>query len=140
MPELVATYSTALLALAVLATALAVQSWIAGLYKNGIGAQAPGVPVTGDISDKTFRIVRVHMNGIENASALFAASLLAMIAGAHVTTLTILVVATVVLRLAYWPIYTMRIGKDGGGLRSNTHVLSVSLNIAIGLLAIWALL
>ncbi|MFT4716126.1 MAG: putative MAPEG superfamily protein [Paracoccaceae bacterium] len=140
MPELVATYQTALLALAVLALALVVQSFISGLVKNGIKAQPSGVPVTGDISDSTFRIVRTHMNGIENASALFAASLLAMIAGADAQWITWLVLAAVALRLVYWPLYVFRIGKDGAGLRTFTHVIALVVNIVIAVWAVAALM
>lgn len=140
MPDLVSTYQTALLALGVLSLALVVQSFISGLVKNGIKAQPSGIPVAGDINDQTFRIVRTHMNGVENFSALFAASFLAMLAGANPTWLTYLVVATVALRLIYWPIYYMRIGKDDGGLRSIVHVIALVGNIAIAIMALFTLM
>jgi len=140
MPDLVAAYQTAFLALGVFTLALVVQSFIAGLVKNGIKAQPAGIAVAGDISDQTFRIVRTHMNGIENYSAFFAASLIAMLAGANATWLTWLILASVALRLLYWPVYVFRIGKDGGGLRSNMHVAALILNMAIAVMALLALL
>ncbi len=140
MQELITTYQTALLALGVLSLAVVVQSFIAGLVKNGISGQPAGVDVTGDISDRTFRIARTHLNSIENFSALFAASVLAMMAGANAQWLTWLVLAAVGLRLIYWPIYYARFGKDGGGLRSFVHVFALVANMGIAALAIWALL
>jgi len=140
MSELVVTYNTVVLALAVLTLVLVVQSFISGLVKNGIKGQPAGVAVAGDISDQTFRIARVHLNGVENFSALFAATLLAMMVGVGVQVLTWLVLIAVGLRIIYWPIYVFRIGKDDGGLRSIVHVLVLVLNIAIALMAVLALI
>lgn len=140
MENLVATYPTALLALAVLSFILILQGFIAGGYKNGVKAQSSGFPVEGTMDDLVFRIVRTHMNGVENFSAFFAASLLAMIAGAGATWLTWLIVATVVLRVIYWVLYYARIGGDNGGIRSITHVITLVLNLIIAGMAIAALL
>lgn len=140
MQDLIATYQTALLALGTLTLAIVIQSFIAGLFKNGIGGQPAGVDVTGDINDSTFRIVRTHLNSIENFSALFAASILAMMAGANAQWLTWLVLAAVGLRLIYWPIYYARFGKDGGGLRTITHVLALVANMAIAVMALMAIM
>lgn len=140
MQNLTTDYSTALLALAILAFILMLQSFIAGGYKNGVKAQNSGMPVEGDMGDLVFRIVRTHLNGVENFSALFAASLLAMIAGANATWLTWLIIASVALRVLYWLLYYARIGKDNGGVRSMTHVLALILNLAIGVMAVIALI
>ena len=140
MENLIATYPTALLALAVLAFILMLQSFVAGGYKNGVMKQNSGSPVEGTMDDLVFRIVRTHMNGVENFSAFFAASLLAMMAGASVKWLTWLVVGTVVLRVIYWVLYYARLGADNGGARSITHVLSLELNLIIGGMAIFALI
>ena len=140
MENLVASYPTALLALAVLSFILILQSFIAGAYKNGVMKQNSGSPVEGTMDDLVFRIVRTHMNGVENFSAFFAASLLAMIAGANVQWLTWLVVGTVALRIVYWALYYGRIGGDNGSIRSITHVLALVLNLIIGGMAITALM
>ncbi len=140
MENLIATYQTALLALGALTLALVVQSFIAGLVKNGIKGQDAGAAVLGDFNDSTFRIVRTHMNGVENFSALFAASILAMMAGADPRWLTWLVLAAVGLRLLYWPFYYARIGKDNGGPRSIIHVLALVVNIVIAVMALLAIM
>ena len=140
MENIIATYPTALLALAVLSFILILQSFIAGAYKNGVMKQNSGSPVEGTMDDLVFRIVRTHMNGVENFSAFFAASLLAMMAGASVKWLTWLVVATVALRILYWVLYYARIGGDNGGIRSITHVVALILNLIIGVMGIIALM
>lgn len=140
MQDLTTTYPTALLALAVLAFTLMVQSFIAGGYKNGIKSQDSGMPVQGDMNNLVFRVVRTHMNGVENFSALFAASILAMIGGANASWLTWLIIASVGLRMLYWALYYGRIGADNGGMRSMTHVIALVLNLAIGVMAMLALL
>lgn len=139
MENLVTTYQTALLALAVLAFILMLQSFIAGAYKNGVMKQNSGAPVEGTMDDLVFRIVRTHMNGVENFSAFFAASILAMIAGANVKWLTWLIIATVVLRVIYWVLYYARVGTDNGGARSITHVVALIVNMAIAGMAVAAL-
>lgn len=139
MTDLVATYPTALLALAFLAFTLTLQSFIAGAYKNGVMKQASGMPVEGTPDDLVFRIVRTHMNGVENFSAFFALSILGIIAGANVKWLTWLILATVALRMLYWLLYYARIGTDNGGIRSITHVLALVVNLAIGVMALFAL-
>lgn len=140
MQDLTATYPTALLALAVLAFILILQSFIAGFYKNGVKKQDSGMIVQGTMDDLVFRVVRTHMNGVENFSAFFAASLLAMIAGVGVKWLTWLIVATVVLRVIYWVLYYARIGADNGGIRSITHVVTLVVNLVIGVMAVAALI
>ncbi|WP_165775675.1 MAPEG family protein [Paramylibacter kogurei] len=140
MPELVATYSTALLALGVLTLLMVVQATIAGIVKNVISGQPAGVTVRGNIEHRTFRVVRSHENSVENFSALMAASLLAMIAGASPTWVTYLVVAAVVLRLLHWVFYVMRIGPDAGGPRTIAYVLGLLINLALAIMAIIALM
>lgn len=140
MAELVATYQTALLALAFLAFTLTLQSFIAGAYKNGVMKQASGMPVEGTQEDLVFRIVRTHMNGVENFSAFFALSILGIIAGANVKWLTWLILATVALRMVYWVLYYLRIGSDNGGLRSNTHVLALVVNLVMAVMVLFALM
>ncbi len=140
MAELVSTYQTALLALAFLAFTLTLQSFISGAYKNGIMGQGSGMPVEGTQDDLVYRVVRTHMNGVENFSAFFALSILGIIAGANVKWLTWLIVATVALRMLYWLLYYARIGGDNGGIRSITHVLALVVNLAIGVMVMLALM
>ena len=139
MADLVATYPTALLALAILAFTLTLQSFIAGFYKNGVMKQASGMPVEGTQDDLVYRIVRTHMNGVENFSAFFALSILGMIAGANVKWLTWLILATVALRMLYWLLYYARIGTDSGGIRSITHVVALVVNLAIAVMVLLTL-
>ncbi|MGR3291892.1 MAG: MAPEG family protein, partial [Paracoccaceae bacterium] len=131
---------TALLALALLAFALTLQSFIAGAYKNGIMKQMSGYPVEGTHDDLVYRIVRTHMNGVENFSAFFALSVLGMIASVNVKWLTWLILATVALRLLYWLLYYARIGADSGGIRSITHVVALVVNLIIGVMVLLALM
>ena len=99
-----------------------------------------GYPVEGTHDDLVYRIVRTHMNGVENFSAFFALSILAMIAGVGVTLLTWLIVFTVALRMLYWLLYYGRIGTDSGGIRSITHVVALVINLFIGVLVLLALI
>ena len=140
MPDLIATYPMALLALGILAFSLTLQSFISGFYKNCVKKQMSGYPVEGTHDDLVYRIVRTHMNGVENFSAFFALSILAMIAGVGVTLLTWLIVVTVALRMLYWLLYYARIGTDSGGIRSITHVVALVVNLVIGVLVLLALI
>ena len=140
MPDLIATYPMALLALGILAFSLTLQSFISGFYKNGVKKQMSGYPVEGTHDDLVYRIVRTHMNGVENFSAFFALSILVMIAGVGVTLLTWLIVVTVALRMLYWLLYYARIGTDSGGIRSITHVVALVVNLVIGVLVLLALI
>ena len=140
MPDLIATYPMALLALGILAFSLTLQSFISGFYKNGVKKQMSGYPVEGTHDDLVYRIVRTHMNEVENFSAFFALSILAMIAGVGVTLLTWLIVVTVALRMLYWLLYYARIGTDSGGIRSITHVVALVVNLVIGVLVLLALI
>ena len=135
----VATYPTALLALGILAFSLTLQSFISAAYKNGIKSQMSGYPVEGTHDDLVYRIVRTHMNGVENFSAFFALSILAMIASVSVQWLTWLIIGTVALRMLYWLLYYARIGGDSGGIRSITHVVALVVNLAIGVMVLLAL-
>ena len=140
MPDLIATYPMALLALGILAFSLTLQSFISRFYKNGVKKKMSGYPVEGTHDDLVYRIVRTHMNGVENFSAFFALSILAMIAGVGVTLLTWLIVVTVALRMLYWLLYYARIGTDSGGIRSITHVVALVVNLVIGVLVLLALI
>jgi uncharacterized MAPEG superfamily protein len=140
MPDFLAPYASALLALGLLTLAQTAQGFLAGLIKNGMEKQPPGMALEGGYADFGWRVARTYMNGVENYAAIVGAALLAMIAGANPALVAWLVWIIVGLRLAYWPIYYAGIGAHGGGIRSVVFVASVVANVVLAAVAVLALL
>jgi uncharacterized MAPEG superfamily protein len=139
MPDFLVPYSPSLFALGLLTLAQVVQGFLAGLIKNGMEKQPPGMVLEGGYADFGWRVARTHINGVENYAGILGAALLAMIAGASPALVAWLVWIIVALRLAYWPIYYAGVGAHGGGIRSIVFVASVVVNLVLAAVAILAL-
>ena len=100
----------------------------------------PGSEPENDYDDATYRLHRSHMNAVENYAQFAIPTLIAMLVGASVTWVAILVWATVIARLLYTFVYLQNIGKPAQGMRSFVFVAAWLLNIAMVILVIVAVL
>ena len=132
-------YAPSLFATTLLTGAILIQSFLAGVLALGPGHQVSGMPLNGDHSDKSFRVMRTYGNSTENLPALIAAIALAIIAGVGTVWVNWLVGLHVAFRLAHWAIYYSGKGKVGGGIRTIVYVLGLLTNFILIVLALIAL-
>lgn len=138
VPQL-ATYTPAFTALMILVLAVLVQALLAGVLGLGKSEEVPGMPLRGDHSKLSFRVLRTYGNSTENFSVMIATTLLAIAAGVSPTLVNWLVGLHVAIRLAYWAVYYGGIGKVGGGPRTIAYVAAFGMNVILALLAAYAL-
>ena len=140
MPAFAADYQTALLALAVLALIVLLQAFLGAFFGFVRGKETPGATPAGGHEDLGFRALRCYANGAENLPAFAVAIVVAILAGANAGLINMLAVIHVALRVLYAAIYYAGFGKPAGGPRSLVYVLGWLVNIAIGVIAVLALL
>jgi uncharacterized MAPEG superfamily protein len=139
VPQLAA-YAPAILWLVALCLIVLVQGFLAGALGLGGGEETAGMPLKGDHSKRSFRILRTYANSAENFGVMAAATALAIVAGANVTMVNWLVGLHVVFRLIYWVIYYAGIGKVAGGPRTISYVGGWLMNLVLALAAAYAML
>ena len=136
---MLASYNTALVALAALGLMVIVQAFLAGALGLGRSEEVPGRPLKGGHTDFTFRVIRTYQNSAENHSVFVASVLLAIAAGVNPVLVNWLAAAHVVIRMVYWAVYYRGMGKPGGGARTIVYVLGLLANLALAIAALWAL-
>jgi glutathione S-transferase len=104
--------------------------------RKASSAIKPGSEPAFDYADANYRLHRSHMNAVENYAQFAVPTLLAMLLGASVTWVAVLVWATVIARLAYTFIYLQNIGQPAQSVRSFVYVASWILNLAMVILVI----
>ena len=139
MPQLAA-YQPALAALAFLILSIIAQSFLAGALALGPKKQMAGMPLRGDQSDFSFRVMRTYANSVENLPAFSAALFLAIVIGVSAAVVNVLALAHLCARLGYWAIYYSGIGKAGTGPRTIIYVIGLAINLILAGLAAWALI
>ena len=100
----------------------------------------PGSEPAQDYGDANYRLHRAHMNAVENYAQFAIPTLFAMLVGASVTWVAVLVWATVIARVAYTFVYLQNIGKPAQGVRTFVYVASWIFNVAMVILVIVAVL
>ncbi len=138
-PQLIPYYPS-LVALALLCLMVLVQSFLAGLLGLSTGEEIPGLPLKGDHTKLSFRVVRTYHNSIENFSVMTATTMLAILAGTNVTLVNWLVGLHVLIRLIYWGVYYSGTGKVAGGPRTITYVAALLMNVILAFATTYALL
>ena len=133
-------YHPALLALALLCLVVLIQSFLAGVLGLGKSDEVPGVPLKGNHSDLSFRILRTYANSTENLAVMIATTFLAIIAGVSAFLVNWLAGLHLAFRLAYWAVYYSGIGSVESGARTVTYVLAFLMNAVLALLTVYALL
>ena len=138
-PQLAA-YQVSFVSLAVLCTAILVQSFMAGALGLGKGEEIAGLPLKGDHGNLSFRVLRTYANSTENLSVMVATTMLAIIVGVSAVVVNWLVALHVILRLIYWAVYYSGVGKVTAGPRTITYVAAYFMNAILVVFVLWALL
>ncbi len=131
-------YQMALVALTTLCLVVLIQNFLtAKAFVSG--EQSPGMPLAGDHSLLSFRIVRTYQNSAESLPAFGLVVVAAMLASANPAAVNWLAAIHVLFRLAFWTMYYAGIGKITGGPRTMCHVGGLVSNIALAIVAAFAL-
>ena len=140
MLDLISAYQPAVAALAILTLIVLIQSFLGAFFCFVKGDKVPGAPLTGDHGELGFRAMRTYQNGVENLPAFAIALTLAIIAGAGASLVNMLAIIHVGFRVLYMAIYYSGFGKPAGGPRSLTYVAGWAINVALGVIALLAVL
>ncbi|WP_419908006.1 MAPEG family protein [Hoeflea sp.] len=108
--------------------------------RKASAAITPGAEPEKVYDDALYRLHRCHANAVENYAQFAIPTLFAMLLGASVTWVAILVWATVAARLLYTVVYLQNIGQPAQSIRSFVYVASWIFNIAMVILVILAVL
>ena len=138
-PQL-AVYQTAFLALAILCVIVMVQNFLTAPLAFLKNEQAPGMPLKGDHSLMSFRVLRTHSNSVESMPSFGFALLVAIIAGVGASVVNWLAVIYVFFRMAYWAVYYSGTGKVAGGARTMMIVGGLMANLVLAGAALFALI
>ena len=138
-PQL-AGYYPSFVALTLLCLVVLIQGFLAGVLGLAKGEETAGMPLKGDHTKFSFRVLRTYGNSTENLAAMVATAFLAILAGVSVAAVNWLVGLHVVIRIAYWAVYYSGVGKVGGGARTITYVVAFLMNVILAVLTAWALL
>lgn len=138
-PEFMAFYPS-IVALAVLCLATLVQSFLNAPLAFLTEEQSPGMPLKGDHSLRSFRVLRTYSNSTENLPTFGFAVLLAIIVGVSPTLVNWLAVLHVAFRLAFWGVYYSGVGKVAGGPRTLCYVGGALTNLILAGAIIYKLL
>jgi len=138
-PQLAA-YYPALIALIFLCLMVLAQGFLAGVLGLAGGEETAGMPLKGDHTKRSFRVLRTYHNSTENFSVMIATTILAILAGVSVVLVNWLVCLHVLIRLAYWAVYYSGVGKVAGGTRTITYVAAFFMNIILAVVTAYWLL
>ena len=136
----IAAYIPALGAIMILIITVLVQGFLAGVLGLAGGEETAGMPLRGDHTKFSFRVLRTYGNSTENFSVMIATTILAIAAGVSPIVVNWLVGLHVAIRLAYWAVYYSGVGKVGGGIRTITYVAAFLMNVILALFAAYALI
>ena len=139
IPQLVS-YQPALLALAVLCSAVLVQNFLTAPLAFAKEGQIPGMPLQGDHSLFSFRVIRTYQNSVESFPAFGIALLVAILVGVNSSLVNWLAGIHVVSRLGFWVAYYSGVGKVAGGPRTLCYVTGLVTNIVLAVACLVKLL
>ncbi len=139
LPQLAA-YKPALIVLACLCLIVLVQNFLTAPLAFIKEEQVPGVPLKGDHSWLSFRVLRTHANSTESLPPFGFALLVAILAGVSAATVNWIAAIFLAARLAFWAIYYSGKGKIAGGPRTMSFIVGLLANIALVILSLIALL
>ncbi|WP_223787360.1 MAPEG family protein [Marinicella meishanensis] len=139
MPWLAA-YDWALLAFALLCLVVMAQSFLTAPLAFLKQEQAPGMPLQGDHSLLSFRVLRTHLNSVESLGPFGFTLMLALLLGTNPTWVNGLALTHVAFRLLFWVVYYSGLGKVAGGARTLCFVGGLLANLALVTLVLFGLL
>jgi uncharacterized MAPEG superfamily protein len=134
-----AAYHPALMALALLSLAVLIQGVLTAPLAFAPEDEEPGMPLKGDHSKLSFRVIRTYANSVENFPAFIAILLLAVIAGVDATWVNWLAGLHVAFRLLFWVVYYAGVGKIAGGPRTLSYVGGWLTNTVLAVMTLYAL-
>ena len=134
-----AAYEPALIAFAVLCFSVVVQAFLTAPLAFVSEEQVPGMPLRGDHSMLSFRVLRTHANSVETLPVFGFSLAVAVIAGVGATAVNWLAGIHVASRLAFWLVYYTGVGQVAGGPRTGAYVVSALTTLILISLAIFAL-
>jgi uncharacterized MAPEG superfamily protein len=130
LPQL-APYKPALIATAILCLSVLIQSFLTAPLAFLKNEQAPGMPLNGDHSLLSFRVLRTYVNSVENLPVFALSLVLALVLGLDAVIVNWLVAIHVVFRLIFWMVYYSGIGRVAGGARTLSYVGGVMANLGL---------
>lgn len=136
----IAAYYPALVALILLCLMVLIQGFLAGILGLAGGEEIAGLPLKGDHTKRSFRVLRTYHNSTENFSVMIATTILAILAGVSVVLVNWLVCLHVLIRLAYWAVYYSGVGEVAGGVRTITYVAAFFMNVILAIATAYWLL
>jgi uncharacterized MAPEG superfamily protein len=139
LPHLVA-YQPTLLALALLCVSVLVQSLLTAPLAFIKGAQSPGMPLKGDHTDFSFRVLRTYVNSVESLGPFGLSVLLAVMLTLDPVVVNWLAGLHVAFRLGFWAVYYSGVGKVAGGPRTLTFVGGMLTNLGLAGYALFTLI
>ncbi len=132
-------YQPALIALSLLCLSVLIQSFLTAPLAFLKQEQVPGMPLKGDHTLLSFRVLRTHMNSVESLSPFGFTLVVAILFEAHVSAVNWLAMIHLAFRLLYWGVYYSGIGKVAGGLRTLGFVGGMLSNMALLIVALFSL-
>lgn len=138
LPHL-APYQPAFLTLTFLCLAVLIQAFLTAPLAFVKEEQTPGMPLRGDYTHLSFRVLRTYANSIENLPAFGLVLLTAVLLGINASIVNWLAAIHVGFRFAFWAAYYSGIGRTAGGPRTLCYVGGLFANIALAGLCIYTL-
>jgi uncharacterized MAPEG superfamily protein len=133
-------YKPALIGLALLCMIPLIQSFLSAPFAFVKQQQVPGMPLNGDHSLLSFRVLRAYANSVESLPAFGIVLLLAVISGVSPSIVNWLVAIHLVARLAFWVVYYLGIGKIAGGPRTMCYVVGLLSNMVLVCVTVYQLM
>lgn len=133
-------FKPAFIGLTVLCLIPLIQSFLSAPFAFINQQQQPGMPLNGDHSLLSFRVLRAYANSVENLPAFGLLVLLAIMIGVDHSWVNWLVVIHVIARIAFWVIYYVGVGKVAGGPRTFSYVVGLLSNIVLAVLCLLKLM
>ncbi len=130
VPQFLA-YQPAFIALMFLCLTLFIQSFLTAPFAFAKLQQAPGMPLTGDHSMLSFRVLRTYSNSVENLPAFGFTLLIAIFVGVDPSLVNWTAAIHVAFRLAFWAVYYSGVGKIAGGPRTLCYVGGMLANLVL---------
>jgi len=138
MPH-VAAYKPALMALAILCVTVYIQSFLTAPFAFVKAEQLPGMPLAGDHTQFSFRVIRTYMNSVENLPAFGLSVLLAVMLQLDAGVVNWLAGIHVAFRMVFWAVYYSGVGKVAGGPRTISYVGGLLSSLVLAGYVIFAL-
>ncbi|MEE8056538.1 MAG: MAPEG family protein [Pseudomonadales bacterium] len=130
IPQLLS-YQLSFLALAVLCLSVLVQNFLTAPLAFLKEQQVPGMPLKGDHTLRSFRVLRTYANSVENLPTFGLTLFIAILIGVGPSLVNGLAVIHVAFRIAFWGVYYGGIGKVAGGPRTLCYVGGLISNIVL---------